>query len=283
MRDLQNRVAVITGAASGLGLAMAERFASEGMKLVLADLPGGPLELAGEQLSRAGVDVLIRGVDVTDHGAVQAMADDVATRFGRLDLLCNNAGITGDRPRNTWEHDPTNWRRVLDVNLMGIIHGLHAFMPLLLENKNGAHVVNTSSMGGLSSHPFIGPYVAAKSAVVALSETLKKELDIEGASVGVSVLCPGMVRTGLTGLSRDRPESRVQEPTEPALRFQNKSQLAAKQAMVTSADVAGTLVEAIRDNRFFVLTHEGSVELARQRYQWIEIDNNTSKIGRPIE
>src|SRR5690606_15364276 len=187
--------------------------------------------------------------------------------LGGLDILCNNAGITGDRPRNSWEHDPGNWRRVLDVNLMGVIHGLHSFVPRLLRQGRPAHIVNTASMGGLLAIPYIAPYVAAKSALVAVSESLALELAGEGAGIGVSVLCPGLVRTGLTRPGRDHPLSQVAQPSAAALAFQQGTQQALEQARLSADDVAEQVLAAIREQRFYVLTHEGSLALAGQRWQ----------------
>ncbi|KSQ25034.1 SDR family NAD(P)-dependent oxidoreductase [Pseudomonas aeruginosa] len=272
MREFSNKTAVITGAASGLGLALARAFLGEGMRVVLADLPGAALLAAREELAaRAalagqGGEMVAIPVDVADAASVEALARQVDA-LGGLDILCNNAGITGDRPRNSWEHDLGNWRRVLDVNLMGVIHGLHSFVPRLLRQGRPAHIVNTASMGGLLAIPFIAPYVAAKSALVALSESLALELAVEGADISVSVLCPGLVRTGLTGLGRDHPLSRVAEPSAAALAFQHGTQQALEQVRQGPDDVAGQVLAAIREQRFYVLTHEGSLALAGQRWQ----------------
>ncbi|NWL80981.1 short-chain dehydrogenase [Pseudomonas taiwanensis] len=266
MREFANKTVVITGAASGLGLAMARTFQREGMRVVLGDLPGPELEVARDSLARLGGEVLAIPVDVSDAESVEDLARQVDA-VGGLDILCNNAGITGDRPRNSWEHDLGNWRRVLDVNLMGVIHGLHSFVPRLLRQGRPAHIVNTASMGGLMAIPFIAPYVAAKSALVALSESLALELASEGTSIGVSVLCPGLVRTGLTGPGRDHSLSRAPEPSAAALAFQQGTQQALEKAALSAEDVAEALLAAIREDHFYVLSHEGSLALAGQRWQ----------------
>ncbi len=266
MQELANKTAVITGAASGLGLAMARAFQREGMRVVLADLPGPTLEAARESLEGQGGEVLAMAVDVSDADSVEALARQVDA-IGGADILCNNAGITGDRPRNSWEQDLGNCRRVLDVNLMGVIHGLHSFVPRLLRQGRPAHIVNTASMGGLMAIPFIAPYVAAKSALVALSESLALELRSEGAPIGVSVLCPGLVRTGLTGPGRDYPASRAPEPSAAAQAFQQATQQALEKAQLSADEVAEQLIVAIRAQRFYVLTHAGSLALAEQRWQ----------------
>lgn len=266
MHEFSNKTVVITGAASGLGLAMARVFLREGMRVVLGDLPGPALEAARDSLAGLGGEVLAIPVDVSDADSVEALAHQVDA-IGGADILCNNAGITGDRPRNSWEHDLGNWRRVLDVNLMGVIHGLHSFVPRLLRQGRSAHIVNTASMGGLMAIPFIAPYVAAKSALVGLSEALILELASEGGSIGVSVLCPGLVRTGLTGPGRDHPLSKVPEPSAAALAFQQGTQHALEKSVLSADAVAEQLLAAIRERRFYVLTHEGSLALAGQRWQ----------------
>lgn len=266
MREFTNKTVVITGAASGLGLAMARAFQREGMRVVLGDLPGPALEAARDSLAGQGGEVLAIPVDVSDVDSVEALARQVDA-IGGVDILCNNAGITGDRPRSSWEHDLNNWRRVLDVNLMGVIHGLHSFVPRLLRQGRPAHIVNTASMGGLMAIPFIAPYVAAKSALVALSESLALELESEGAPIAVSVFCPGLVRTGLTGPGRDHPHSQVLEPSAAALAFQRGTQQALEKAVMSAESVAEVLLAAIREERFYVLTHEGSLALAGQRWQ----------------
>ncbi|WAG81067.1 SDR family NAD(P)-dependent oxidoreductase [Metapseudomonas furukawaii] len=266
MRDFANKTVVITGAASGLGLAMARTFQREGMRVVLADLPGPVLDAARASLAELGGEVLAIPVDVAAADSVEELARQVDA-IGGVDILCNNAGITGDRPRNSWEHDLGNWRRVLDVNLMGVIHGLHSFVPRLLRQGRPAHIVNTASMGGLMAIPFIAPYVAAKSALVALSESLALELQSEGAPIRVSVFCPGLVRTGLTGPGRDHPLSQAPEPSTAALAFQQGTQQALEKAVMSADSVAEALLEAIREERFYVLTHMGSLALAGQRWK----------------
>src|SRR5690554_4330552 len=161
MQKLQDKTAVVTGAASGLGLAMAKAFCQEGMRVVLADLPGPALAEATRSLGDQGFAVLAVAVDVADSASVDALARCSIEHFGRVDVLCNNAGIAGDLPRESWEHDLANWRRVLDVNLMGVIHGIHSFIPLMLGQAGGGHVINTASMGGLVALPYLAPYAAA--------------------------------------------------------------------------------------------------------------------------
>jgi NAD(P)-dependent dehydrogenase (short-subunit alcohol dehydrogenase family) len=204
MEDLEGRVAVITGGASGIGLAMAERFAAEGMRLVLADIERPVLQRAGEALKRGGAEVLTVPTDVSIEADVAALAATSLEHFGDVHLVCNNAGV-GSRGLPIAELPLEDFAWVLAVNLFGVIHGLRVFLPHLRANDVG-HIVNTASTSGLYHLPRMGPYNASKAAVVALSETLRFELAAEGSKVGVSVLCPSWVRTNIATADRNRPE-----------------------------------------------------------------------------
>ena len=201
MEQLAGRVAVVTGGASGIGLAMAQRLAAEGMRIVLADIER-PVLARGDELARAGVDVLTVPADVSLAGDVEALAATTLEHFGDVHLLCNNAGV-GSRGLPIAELPLEDFSWVLGVNLFGVIHGIRSFLPHLLRNGVG-HIVNTASISGLYHLPRMGPYNASKAAVVALSETLRFELEASG--VGVSVLCPSWVRTNISTSDRNRPE-----------------------------------------------------------------------------
>lgn len=270
MQKLQDKTAVVTGAASGLGLAMARAFCQEGMRVVLADLPSPALAAATRSLSDEGFTVLAVEVDVACSVSVSALAQRSIEHFGRVDVLCNNAGISGDLPRESWEHDLTNWQRVLDVNLMGVIHGIHSFIPLMLGQPDGGHVINTASMGGLVALPYLAPYAAAKAGLIALSESLELELQALGANIGVSVLCPGMVQTGLTRPGQDHAASSAASPSAPAQAFYQGTQKAAGQTTVSADDVARKVIEGIRNGKFFILSHEGTLAPAQKRWQRIQ-------------
>jgi NAD(P)-dependent dehydrogenase (short-subunit alcohol dehydrogenase family) len=269
MLELAGKTAVVTGAASGLGLALARLFVAEGMHVVLADLPGAALDAAVQGFKPG--QVTAAPTDVSDPVSMAALAERVKAEGG-VDLLCNNAGITGDLPRCSWEHDLANWRRVLDVNLFGVVNGLHSFVPLMLEQGREGHIVNTASMGGLMALPFLSPYAAAKAALVALTESLDLELKSLGADIAVSVLCPGMVRTGLTGPGSDHQESRAAPPGVAARAFHENAQKALHNSTVTAEQVAMQLLLAIHEKRFYVLTHENSLELAGLRWQRLTRD-----------
>ncbi|MET0880736.1 MAG: SDR family NAD(P)-dependent oxidoreductase [Acidimicrobiales bacterium] len=202
MDDLEGKVAVVTGAASGIGRALADRWVTEGMKVVLADVEEGPLDAARDEFDARGADVLAVRTDVSDAAQVEALAAATLDHFGAVHLVCNNAGVGGGGL--IWEAELEEWDWVLGVNLLGVVHGIKAFVPHLVAQDEG-HVVNTASIAGFAYGPMMGPYNASKAAVVAISETLKADLALHGSKVGVSVLCPGWVNTRIHESDRNRP------------------------------------------------------------------------------
>jgi NAD(P)-dependent dehydrogenase (short-subunit alcohol dehydrogenase family) len=266
MDDLAGRVAVITGGASGIGLAMAQRFAGEGMKLVLADIERPVLQRAGEELRRSGADVLTVPTDVSVEADVSALAEVVLEHFGDVHLVCNNAGV-GSRGLPIAELPLADFVWVLAVNLFGVIHGLRAFLPHLRATDVG-HIVNTASTSGLYYLPWMGPYNASKAAVVALSETLRFELAAEGSRVGVSVLCPGPVRTNISTADRNRPErfAYALDTDQMAQVATYKARRRKQRALAADpSDIADQVCEAVRTNRFYVLTHPASLDVFEAR------------------
>ncbi|CAN5695006.1 SDR family NAD(P)-dependent oxidoreductase [soil metagenome] len=257
MEQLAGKVAVVTGAASGIGRALVDRFAAEGMRVVLADIEAGPLEAATAEIGATGAEVLAVRTDVSDGDQVDALAAATLERFGSVDVVCNNAGVGAGGIM--WELTTADWEWVLGVNLWGVIHGIRAFVPHLVAQGSG-NVVNTASMAGLTSPPVMGPYNASKHAVVTISETLHADLAVQGASgVGVSVLCPGWVRTRINESGRNRPAALTGSPATDALPVDLDAMSGVLGAVLATGlppdDGAAHVVDAIRAERFYILTH----------------------------
>src|ERR1700727_1417047 len=261
------RVAVVTGAASGIGLGLAQRFAAEGLHVVMADVEEPALAKAAASIAESGASVLSVATDVADLSAVEALRDAALSRFGAVHVVCNNAGVGGSHGP-LWECPPGEWDWVLGVNLNGVMNGVRAFMPVLLSQDAG-HLVNTSSIFGVFAGT-LGPYGVSKHAVTALTETLYFNLKSQGvAHVGVSVLCPGAVRTNFGASSRNRPAGAG--PAAPsdaerasAERFDELSVLGA-----SPAAVAGMVVDGIRSRRFYILTSDNRNDAVLRRGQEI--------------
>jgi NAD(P)-dependent dehydrogenase (short-subunit alcohol dehydrogenase family) len=266
MKIEAGKVAVVTGAASGIGLALAERFARDGLDVVLGDVEEGALRSAAERIEALGVGVLAVPTDVGDQEAVAELARAAVERFGAVHVVCNNAGVSSGA--DPWFGPLSAWSWVLGVNLWGVIHGIRAFLPILINQGEG-HIVNTASIAGLS--PGSGPmYAASKHAVVALSEELFKTTKIVGLPVGVSVLCPGWVRTAIMDAERNWPTRLGDCPSRATAAdvLRPHYQQAIGEGMDPAA-VADLVAEAIVAGRFWVLPHPEFVELAVRRWQRI--------------
>jgi NAD(P)-dependent dehydrogenase (short-subunit alcohol dehydrogenase family) len=255
MENLEGKVAVITGAASGIGKAVALRAAAEGMKVVLADIEEAPLKEADGEVAGRGVETVTVVTDVSDASSVRELRDRALDAFGAVHLVHNNAGVGGGGP--IWEVPEQDWRWILGVNLWGVVNGIATFVPLLIEQGEG-HVVNTASIAGLTTAPFLGPYNATKQAVVAISETLFKDLQATGVTgVGVSVLCPGFVRTRIADSGRNRPTwapDRVDDDAQGAQALRTAiSDLIA--SGIAPDDVADRVLDAVRTDTFYIRTH----------------------------
>ncbi|MDE3087141.1 MAG: SDR family NAD(P)-dependent oxidoreductase, partial [Acidobacteriota bacterium] len=240
----------VTGAASGIGLAVCRKAAAEGMRVVMADVEEPALESAADDLAGDGAEVLPGVTDVSEAASVTALRDAAVERFGTVHLVHNNAGVSASGP--VWSVPEEDWRWVIGVNLFGVVHGIRAFVPLLVDQGEG-HVVNTGSLAGLLTPPFMGVYNATKHAVVAISETLHKDLQVAGSPVGVSVLCPGFVRTGIGHSERNRPSWAPATATDGGPLLDMGRQLVA--AGIDPSVVAGAVFDAVRDDRFYIFTH----------------------------
>jgi NAD(P)-dependent dehydrogenase (short-subunit alcohol dehydrogenase family) len=262
--EFEGRVAVVTGAASGIGRALSDAFAGLGMKLVLADIEPAPLEAAAEELRAAGADVFAVTADVSRYADVERIGTAAMDVFGALHVACNNAGVGGGGL--TWEVDMETWQWVLGVNLWGVVHGLHAFTPRIIAS-GGGHIVNTASMAGLTSPPGMAPYNVSKHAVVTMSESMSVELAMTHPEVGISVLCPGWVRTRINESERNRPgfTPGADIDEDHALGEMRQMLDALIAEGLNPAAVANLVVEAIRARRFYVLTHPEWQDMVRDR------------------
>lgn len=264
MQHFDGRVAVITGGASGIGRALAYRFAAEGMKLVLADIEEPVLAATVADLSAAGASVIGVPTDVSVLADVQELASRTLDEFGAVHIVCNNAGVAG----GTVATAPIElWDWVLGVNLYGVIHGCATFLPILLEQNEG-HVVNTGSIAGLGGVGAFGVYCTSKFAVVGLSESLHSELAALGSAVKVSVLCPGFLNTNIYDSERNMPEQLRASVGDTAI---GRDTVDAIKAIVPGPEVAANAVfDAVREERFFVLTHEQAASVTtEQRLAWM--------------
>jgi NAD(P)-dependent dehydrogenase (short-subunit alcohol dehydrogenase family) len=252
VQDLHGKVAVVTGGASGIGFALARRFASEGARVVIGDVEAAALDRAVSELRGAGAEVEGVVTDVTDPAQMQALAATAVARFAGVHIFCNNAGVGGGGL--SWEMPLSTWEWVIGVNLWGVIHGVRAFVPLLMQQAE-AHIVNTASVAGLVAAPFMGPYNASKHAVVAISETLHHELAMSAPQVKVSVLCPGWVNTNIAESARNRPQHLQEGAPPPDAEAAALLREFIAQGMPPD-EVAAKVLEAIREERFWILTHD---------------------------
>ena len=256
MKEFQGKVAVITGGASGLGRAMAERFARAGMSIVLADVEPKALAKAEAEMKAAGAKVIGVRADVSKADEVEALAQQTLAAFGGVHLVANNAGVAP--LGNAWENSVADWEWTLGVNLWGVIHGVRVFTPLLLAQGGEAHIINTASVSGLISPPGSAMYNVTKHAVVTLTETLYHDLALRQARIGCSVLCPAYVPTGIVDSERNRP-ALLQNPARGKSAEQQAREAMLRKAVtsgkLSAADVAEKVYEAVREERFYILTH----------------------------
>jgi NAD(P)-dependent dehydrogenase (short-subunit alcohol dehydrogenase family) len=290
MREFKDKVAVITGAASGIGLGIARRAAKEGMKLVLADIEKDALNHAEEEFKSSGVEVFSVLTDVSKSEAIKNLAQQTIDEFGEIHLLCNNAGVAAPGP--LWECVLSDYSWVLGVNLWGVIHGIHTFIPIMLKQDNECHIVNTSSMAGLmAGDPTNGIYSITKHGVVALSESLRAAFTAMGAKIGVSVLCPGIVKTGIVDSERNRPVEFCGPDYMPCFDRMIKNHPEIEKLIReapkmweqgTPPDESGDIVfEAIKNDIFYIYTELGLMWKKGMKTRFEGILEDYNKI-RPI-
>jgi len=262
VKDLNGKFGVVTGGASGIGKAMAAAMIAEGMQVMIADIEQDRLQATADEIGAAAFVV-----DVTRADEVAALAQAAVDRFGRVDVVCNNAGIGPMAPLKDLTLD--DWRWMLDVNLWGVIHGVTSFLPILRANPAGGHIVNTASMAALMPVPGLVPYCASKYAVIGLSETMAEDLAVEGCDIGVSVLCPGPVRSDLGTSTRNRPAGLKGALTD--VKLEDSVQFQEQAVDWLSAEATAALViRAIRQNERYIITHPGMIDPVNQRHRAIE-------------
>lgn len=281
MEQLRGKVAVITGAGSGIGRALARAFGAEGMRVMLADINPESLDETAADLRDSGTEVSVRVTDVGAGAEIEALAKETLGAFGAVHLVCNNAGVGAGGPVAGFDVD--QWKRVIDIDLWGVLHGLRVFMPLLIEQGEG-HVVNTASVAGLFAPPFMGPYEVSKFGVVAISEAAFHEAALLAPGVGVSVLCPGWVRTNIGEAQIAAAQVAEAQSTDDG----DAAGMAAVfgdvirgfiEGGMDPADVAAQVVSAVKERRFYILTHPDSVDMVRRRMEAIINGDDPPAIG----
>jgi NAD(P)-dependent dehydrogenase (short-subunit alcohol dehydrogenase family) len=273
MREFAGKVAVVTGAASGIGLGLATRFAQEGMKVVMADVEEPVLDAAVTRLRQQEYDVLGVATDVSSGASVEALRDKALAAYGKVHVLCNNAGVGGrGAATEIWGATEKDWQWALGVNLWGVIHGVRTFLPVMLAQDEDGHVINTASVAGIV--PGTRVYSVTKHGVVALTEALFYDLRDAGSRLHCSVLCPGVINTNIMYSNRNRPEALSDDPATRDLTPDGKARadrikhLAETQGMEPS-QLADIVFNAIRDEQFWILTHDDYDGNVRARMEGI--------------
>lgn len=289
MQEFEGKVAVVTGAASGIGRAMADRFAEAGMKVVLGDVEEEALDRAVTEMRQAEHDVIGVLCDVSSEAGVQNLADRTLEEYGGVHILCNNAGvvvggsIVGDRDQYIWEQPLSDWQWTMDVNLWGVVHGIRIFTPIMLAQGEPGHIVNTASTAGLTGGPALGIYGVSKHGVVRMSEALYFHLKEASDLVGCSVLCPGGVRTQIAAASRNRPEEQVDDEVRriDATETVKRTDDWAARIGATGQDpseIAEKVFQSINDDQFYILTHTTQDPSLRLRFDNILERRNPEQV-----
>ncbi len=281
MKTFQGRTAVITGAGSGFGLELSRLAAQAGMNLVMADVQQDALDRAVAEIRTLGTQVIGFRLDVAKAAEVEAMGEATRARFGAPHLVFNNAGVGAGGL--IWEHTLKDWEWVIGVNLMGVAHGVRVFTPMMLEAAKAdpsyeGHIVNTASMAGMVNMPNMGVYNVTKHAVVSLSETLYQDLRLVTDQIGASVLCPYFVPTGISASHRNRPADMQEggKPTKSQLIAQAMTDKAVGSGKVTAAQVAQFVMEAVRDQRFYIYSHPNALGIVQTRLDDVLLGRNPS-------
>ena len=278
MKQFKDRVAVVTGGASGIGRAMALRFAREGMSIVLADIEPAALDRTKAEFEALGAKVLAVRTDVSRAQDVEALAKQTLQHFGAVHVVCNNAGVAPGGV--VWEHTVKDWEWALGVNVWGVIHGVRVFTPILLRQRTEGHIVNTASVAGLLSLPGMGLYCVTKHAVVTLTESLHHDLAQHSDQVRCSLLCPAYVPTRISDSERNRPKELddARPKSDEDLAREAALRHAVQSGRISAEQVADAVYEAVRDERFYILPHrkiKGAIETRLQDILLERVPTNT--------
>lgn len=273
MKELRDRVAIVTGAASGIGLALSRRFAAEGMRVVLADIERDALEAVRRELVDGGAEAIAVQTDVSQVDQVGALAQATLDAFGKAHVLCNNAGVF--TAGASWQAPLSDYEWVFGVNVWGVLHGIRCFVPIMLEQNEPAHIVNTASMAGVTRAPLVSAYYMSKHAVVSLSETLY--LELQDGPIGVSMLCPEVINTRIGRSERNRPPHlKRREEEDPTSTLVESSLAEAIDQGLDPSVMADRVVNGIRDDQLYLLSEEGGAwrEVCNARLDDIRLARN---------